>query len=256
MSIKTEELIPIISNIKKRISEISAGRIIYLTISGAHLYGFPSFDSDIDFRGSFLAHTNNFIGLNKCRESITSINPDYQVHEIGKVIKLCIKGNCNILEHVLSKQIVSTPEYFKLKELIFDALAKRAIYNSYRGMATFNYKKFILGGKATYKKYLYVFRGLLAGRYFLETGMIEPDINKLNKVYKIDEVKKLIKAKREREEKAVVQDMDSGKLDELITLLYNKIDTAYENSKLQDIPSKHNIKKLNSFLIKLRKSLL
>jgi len=251
--IPTEELIPIISKIKKKVSEESAGKVIYLTISGAHLYGFPSYDSDIDIRGAYLADPSYFLGIHSCKDTITSIEPDVQLFELKKLINLAIKGNCNVLEHIFSSPIYKTPEYFKLKELVNNVLAKDGIYNSYRGMATFNYKKFILGGKATYKKYLYVFRSLLAGRYFLETGRIEPDLTKLNRVYKIKEISKLIKAKMDREEESIIKEINSGKLDELIHYCYNKLDNSYIKSSIPARPDKHDIKKLNSFLIRIRK---
>jgi len=253
---KIENLIPIISNIKKKVSEVSAGKIIYLTVSGAHLYGFPSYNSDIDIRGSYAANPSFFLGIHSCKDTITSIDPDFQLFELKKLINLAIKGNCNVLEHIFSNPIYKTPEYFRLKELIQNILAKDGIYNSYRGMASFNYKKFILGGKATYKKYLYVFRGLLAARYFLETGRIEPNLAKLNKVYKIKEISTLIKAKMDREEESVAKEIDSGKLDELIHYCYYKLDNAYNKSSIPAKPDKRDIKKLNSFLIKLRKDML
>jgi uncharacterized protein len=36
-----------------------------ITISGSHLYGFSSPDSDIDFRGAYLCDTMHLLGINK-----------------------------------------------------------------------------------------------------------------------------------------------------------------------------------------------
>jgi predicted nucleotidyltransferase len=225
-------------------------------ISGAHLYGFPSKDSDVDFRGCFIADTNYLLSLNKPKDTISSLYPDYQIFELEKEIKLSLKGNFNVLEHIFTKPIYTTPEHKHLLGLVYNALAKKGIYESYKGMVIFNYKKFILGGKQTYKKYLYVFRGLLAGRYFLETSMIQPNLEKLNSAYKFPEIKRLINAKKNRDEKSIVYDINSGKLDELIQYCIEKIDEAYIKCSLTELPDKKAVKDLNSFLIKMRKDLL
>ncbi len=252
---KTEELIPIVSKIKSKVSEV-AGKVVYITVSGAHLYGFPSKDSDIDYRGSYIANPNMLLGLNTPTDCFVSVNPDYQMFELKKEIWLALKGNCNVLEHIFSEPFLISLQYFELKEMIRESLSKEGVYNSYRGMATFNYKKFILGGKVSSKKYLYVFRGLLAGRHFLETGIIQPNLTKLNSIYKIPELKKLIKAKTEGNETDIAQDIDSGKLDELIQKAFADLDKAYEKSKVQETPDKRDVEQLNSFLISERKKML
>ena len=96
----------------------------------------------------------------------------------------------------------------------------------------------------------------MAGRYVLETGKIEPNIESLNKVYKFPEVRELIKAKRMGEEEAFVKNLNSGKLEELVSLCYQKIDAAYIKSNLPETPTKKDENKLNSFLIKLRRSFI
>lgn len=252
----TEQLIPIVSFIKNEVSKNYAGKVVYITISGAHLYGFPSKDSDIDFRGSFIANPNLFLGLNIPKMNFDCVSPyDISMMELAKEINLILAGNCNILEHVFSEPFYVTPEYMELKELVHNCLGKKGIYESYRGMATFNYKKFILGGKQSFKKYLYVFRGLMAGRFFLETWRIEPDINKLNAVYKFPEVKLLIKAKTDGNEDDYREIADSGKLDSLIQHCFQKIDESYQKCRIPETPDKKALTKMNSFLVQLRKTM-
>jgi len=90
MEISTESLIPIISSIKKKISDTCSGKLLYLTISGAHLYGFPSPDSDVDYRGCYLYDTNHILGLRSAKDTITINNPDIQLFELGKEIHLAL----------------------------------------------------------------------------------------------------------------------------------------------------------------------
>src|SRR2546430_16181968 len=44
--------------------------LLFVTISGAHLYGFPSPDSDYDLRGMHVLPIREVIGLNAARETI------------------------------------------------------------------------------------------------------------------------------------------------------------------------------------------
>ena len=44
--------------------------LIFATISGAHLYGFPSPDSDFDLRGMHLLPLERVVGLNTGPETI------------------------------------------------------------------------------------------------------------------------------------------------------------------------------------------
>ncbi|HQZ65515.1 MAG TPA: nucleotidyltransferase domain-containing protein, partial [Planctomycetaceae bacterium] len=44
--------------------------LLFATISGAHLYGFPSPDSDFDLRGVHLLPLEEVVGLQEGRETI------------------------------------------------------------------------------------------------------------------------------------------------------------------------------------------
>lgn len=251
----------VISEIKKGLS-VKPARLINLTISGAHLYGFESEDSDIDYRGTFLIHTSKLLGLHR-HEDVFDLKIDgpklieVSLFEMRKEIGLALSGNCNVLEHINAPQIVSSAESVKLKRLINNSFGKLGLYNSYKGMATFNYKKFILGGRNNAKKYLYVFRGLLAGIYVLQTGEIEPNIEILNRTFKIDEVKRLIELKKQGMEKGPVPaDLDTGILETRINELFERIDKAFERSKIPDRPSPEDVEKINEFLLETRKGYL
>jgi len=226
-------------------------------ISGSDLYGFPSKDSDVDLRGIFVYTTDKLLGLDTPRETIELKigNLDIVLFEIKKALSLAYKGNSNVLEHIFSKQIYSTPEFLELKEIL--VLNKKGIYNSYKGLSTFNYKKFILKGrKNTVKKFLYVLRGLMAGIYALEVGKIEPNLEILNKQFKIPEVKILLKLKREgKENDPLPSVLDTGKVEEKILELFQRIDKAYTKTNLRE-PSQEDRKELSKFLLKIRKKYL
>ena len=251
-----EDQIKVVSAIKQKVDTDQNGRVIYITISGSHLYGFTSKDSDVDYRGTYITGTENLLGLRRKRDVI-EMKPDIVMFELAKELGLAIKGNCNVLEHINAEPIYRTAESLELKRMVNNTFGKRGLYNSYRGMAMFNYKKFILKGKKTYKKYLYVFRGLMAGTHALQTGRIQPNIVELNKYFKIPLVKTLVQHKRGGTENEEVQDMvDSGELDAVIPELFEKMDRAYDRCKISEKPDEDGLSQINSWLIQRRVDLI
>lgn len=254
MKMKIKDEIQIVSKMKNAVHN-KGGNLLNAYVSGSHLYGWESKDSDIDIRGCFILRKENFLGLEKPIEVIeikTEDNKDIVLFEIKKLIGLALQGNCNILEEINSSQFYKNADFVKLKQLINNAFGKKGIYNSYKGMAEFNYKGFILRGRNTIKKYLYVFRGLMAGIYCLQTGLIKPNIEELNKYFKIKEVDKLLKIKKEGLENEPLKDLEEGILDNKIRELFDKIDEAYLKCKMPEEPTKEEIEEINNFLIKLR----
>jgi len=251
--IPLEEQIRTIAQVKDKIDRDKNGTLIYLTISGSDLYGFPSKDSDVDYRGTYLTGTEGLLGLNKKRDVI-EMKPDIVLFELSKELHLALKGNCNVLEHINAEPVYRTSDFLDMKQMINNAFPKKGLYDSYRGMAMFNYKKFIMRGRKTYKKYLYVLRGLMAGTYALQTGRIESNTETLNKYFKIPEVKTLIKSKREGFENDTVTSMiEDGSLDSIIPPLFERMDKAYTKSKIPDKVDPDLWNEINSWLINLRK---
>jgi predicted nucleotidyltransferase len=248
-----EEQIKIIAQVKDEIDRTMNGTLIYLTISGSDLYGFPSKDSDVDYRGAYLTGTEGLLGLNQKRDVI-EMKPDIVLFEMLKELHLALKGNCNVLEHINAEPVYRTAEFLEMRQMVNNAFPKQGVYNSYRGMVMFNYKKFIMRGRKTYKKYLYVLRGMMAGIYVLQTGRIESNIETLNKYFKLPEVKTLIKAKREGfENDTVTGIIEDGSLDAMIPPLFERMDKAYVKSKIPDRVDPDLWNQVNSWLINLRK---
>jgi len=245
----------VVKEIRNKLNE-SNNKLVNLMISGSYLYGFPSKDSDIDFRGMFLFDTNLLLGLRRPRDVIEmeiGLN-DIVLNEVGKEIGLCLAGNCNAFERLNGPQIVSSAEFLKLRKLLNGCMAKDGLYKSYKGIATSNYKKFIKSGRGTIKKYLYVFRGLMAGIYALERGRVEPNIEVLNRRMRIAEVEKLVKLKKAgKENENLPRSLSERRLEKRIDELFERIDMDYEKSKLAERPDEQDVEKVNKFLIKVRK---
>lgn len=249
-----KEHLEVISEIKRK---LKSSVLTSLMISGSHLYGWSEKSSDIDYRGTFQVHTNRFLGLGSYRDSLlfNMGNNDVCVFEIKKEVELSLKGNCNALERINAKQLLSTAEFLELRRLVNNAWGKIGIYNSYKGMATFNYKKFILQGRNSVKKYLYVYRGLMAGIYALETGQIQPNISELNRYFKIKEIKELVDLKKSGK-KVLPKEHDTGNLEKLINKLYMRMDKSFVKSKIPDRASDKDRKEISDFLISIRKDFM
>ena len=88
--------------------------LLFATISGAHLYGFPSPDSDVDLRGCHVLPLEKWGGLASDDETvqdariIDGLEMDIVSHDARKFFLLLLKPNGYVLEQLLSPLIVHT----------------------------------------------------------------------------------------------------------------------------------------------------
>src|SRR4051812_11232568 len=88
--------------------------LVFITVSGAHLYGFPSVDSDYDLRGSHLLPGEAFWGLGQPRETLepkaeTAVGlVEIVTHDLRKFVRLLLKRNGYVLEQLTSPLVVRT----------------------------------------------------------------------------------------------------------------------------------------------------
>ena len=102
--------------------ESTLRRHIVVSLSGAHAYGFPSPDSDLDLKGIHVAPTADLAGLNPPTlhadrvEVIERVEIDYTSNEIGQVLNGILKGNGNYIERILGRiLLMRSPEAEELK---------------------------------------------------------------------------------------------------------------------------------------------
>src|SRR5215510_14897209 len=98
--------------------------LLFVTVSGAHLYGFPSPDSDYDLRGVHVLPFREFAGLEVGEETVSvsevqdALELDLVTHDIRKFFLLMLKKNCYVLEQLYSPLVVqTTPEHEELKDI-------------------------------------------------------------------------------------------------------------------------------------------
>src|SRR5437868_6625144 len=95
--------------------------LLFATISGAHLYGFPSPDSDYDLRGAHILAAEEALGLLSQHDTVElskhdDLELDLVTHDIHKFFGLLLKANGYVLEQLYSPLVVcTTPEHEELK---------------------------------------------------------------------------------------------------------------------------------------------
>src|SRR5277367_423448 len=115
--------------------------LIFATLSVAHLYGFPSPDSDYDLRGCHLLPVEEVVGLDHGRETIEwsadddGLEIDLVTHDARKFFELLLKKNGYVLEQLYSPLVIhETPEHSELKAIAHCCLTRHHDHH-YRGFA-------------------------------------------------------------------------------------------------------------------------
>lgn len=99
--------------------------LLFATISGAHLYGFPSPDSDYDLRGVHILPAREVLGLSEPPETIQISEDrggtlvDLVTHDTAKFFRLLLRPNGYVLEQFTSPLVVqTTPAHAELLALV------------------------------------------------------------------------------------------------------------------------------------------
>jgi len=225
---------------------------LFVTISGAHIYGFPSSDSDVDLRGCHQLELPEIIGLGKPTETVDfsgihhGIEVDLVSHDIGKYCGLLVKNNGYILEQVFSPLVVTGQELLdQLRPLAENCITRNHFFH-YRGFFATQLKLIEKQTPVTAKAVLYAYRVLCTGIHLMLTGVVETDLRVLAKEMNLDFIEELIAAKVAEK---IEFKFDVAEHLERLKELEKEMESAFENSKL---PEKPNREPVNEFLVSLR----
>lgn len=245
--------------IDKRLHTITARQpypLLFATISGAHLYGFPSPDSDYDLRGSHILPVREVIGLGDGRETIESsrveegLEIDLVTHDVKKFFLLLLKKNGYVLEQVFSPLIVqTTPEHDALKTIARKCITRHHSHH-YFGFAETQWKLFFKEEPHRVKPLLYVYRVLLTGIHLMRTGEIEANLLHLNEAFRLPYIADLIARKQAGPERAMLAEADVPFYQGEFERLRSELEEAYHASVLPEAPAAKGA--LNDLLIQLR----
>ncbi|WP_319423055.1 nucleotidyltransferase domain-containing protein [Pleurocapsa sp. FMAR1] len=233
--------------------------LLFTTISGAHLYGFPSPDSDYDLRGIHILPTKEVIGLYSAAETIevsevkSGLQIDLVTHDLKKFFILLLKRNGYVLEQLYSPLIVqTTPEHKQLKAIASNCITRNHYYH-YLGFAKSQWRLFTKGNIYQIKPLLYIYRVLLTGIYLMNTGRVEANLLNLNQEFSLPYIGDLVAQKCTESEKSILKETDIEHHFQEYQRLQRELEAAFGNSHLPDDSSAKL--ELNSLLIDTRQKL-
>jgi len=231
--------------------------LVFATICGAHLYGFPSADSDFDLRGVHLLPLEQVVGLDPGEETVEKeglhdgIEMDLVTHDAKKFFGLMLKKNGYVLEQLLSPLVVhTTPEHEELKAIAKDCITRHHAHH-YLGFASTQWKLFRKDDSPEVKSLLYVYRVLLTGIHLMRTGEVEANLLTLNKSTKLPYIGELVERKLSGPEKGRLDAADVEFHEQEYEGLVAELELAAEKSTLPEVGT--GKKALNDLLVRLSK---
>jgi len=231
---------------------------LFATVSGAHLYGFESPDSDVDLRGAFVAPLHEALRITPFEETRVieriqdGIELDWVAHDIHKFARLMPRRNGYVLEQLYSPLVVLGGPWLDELRGIGEGCIIRHLYHHYRGFLA-TQRKLLLKPDATVKAMLYAYRVALTGIHVLRTGAVEANLPKLLSEHPTEGVDELIARKREGTEKQHLLAEDLGRHLPALDRLEGALLAAFEASALPDEATSRPA--LDDFVVRARLSL-
>ena len=247
--------------IDPRLNRIVAAQpypLVFATISGAHLYGFPSPDSDFDLRGAHLLPLEKIAGLKAQDETvedsrvIEGLEMDIVSHDVKKFFGLLLKKNGYVLEQLYSPLIVqSSSAHEELKRICTGCITRNHSHH-YFGFAETQLKLFLKESPRRVKPLLYIYRVLLTGIWLMRTGRIEANLVSLNETFQLPQLHDLIARKLAGPEQSTLNDFDVSFHESEYERLRGMLQQAHDQSALPEAPKEATHAALNDLLIRLR----
>ena len=238
--------------------------LAFATVSGAHLYGFPSADSDFDLRGVHLCPLREVVGLGTPRETVDrtevvdGAEVDLVTHDAAKFFGLLLRRNGYVLEQVLSPLVVHAgPGFDELRDLAARCVTRHHAHH-YLGFAR-TQRRLVerclvdQNDPPPVKAVLYLVRVLLTGRHLMDGGRVEANLVNLLEDHPLPWVPALIAAKRSGGERDAVPP-DSNFCRTEFDRLTADLEAARDRSSLPDRPDAAVVDGLNDLLVRLRLS--
>ncbi|MEU6282946.1 nucleotidyltransferase domain-containing protein [Streptomyces sp. NPDC047028] len=227
--------------------------LLFATVSGAHLYGFPSRDSDVDLRGAHLLPAADLVGLREPAETRSrtwvrdGVELDLVTHDLRKFVRLMLRRNGYVLEQLLSPLVVHTGDaHRELAALVPGVLTSHHAHH-YRGFAVTQWRLFEKSGEL--KPLLYTFRVLLTGIHLMRTGEVQAHLPTLaDRLEAPGYLSELMAAKAEREHGPA--EIDHARVEADVERLHTALDEAQAGSALPDAPTAQDA--LHDLVVRLR----
>ncbi|WP_199551267.1 DNA polymerase beta superfamily protein [Streptomyces sp. N35] len=229
--------------------------LLFATVSGAHLYGFPSQDSDVDLRGVHLLPAEALLGLREPQETRSrmwvrdGVEMDLVTHDLRKFVRLMLRRNGYVLEQLLSPLVVHTGSAHAELAALAPAVLTSNHAHHYRGFANTQTRLFEKTGEL--KPLLYAFRVLLTGVHLMRSGQVVADLPTLIALVNAPGyLPELIEAKASAEHGAA--DVDRVRVAADLEALHVVLDVAQEGAALPAEPDPSAYDALHDFVVRAR----
>ena len=217
--------------------------LLFVTVSGAHLYGFPSPDSDYDLRGVHVLPPGDVVGLRPTRETVEvsrdddGLELDLVTHDLAKFARLLLRRNGYVLEQLLSPLVLhSTPVHEELVALAPACVTRHHLHH-YAGFARTQWRLFGKESPPRVKPLLYVYRVLLTGLHLMRTGRVEADLTRLLDEYPQPGVRELVERKRAGAEQGTLSPDEVAAHAPAFDRLFARMHEAHASSTLPEAPT-------------------
>ena len=227
---------------------------VFATVSGAHLYGFASVDSDLDLRASHILPATEVAGLRTGPETISTdtwrdgVELDVVSHDLLKFARMLTTRNGYVLEQLLSPLVVTTSPVHTELIALAPGLITRHHAHHYLGFAATQQRLF--GTTGELKPALYTLRVLHTGIHLMRTGQVVADLGELSSLAYVPE---LIALKRSAEHGAF-----PAELRETFTkdaaVLREELEAARDASALPEHPDPDAVEALHQLVVRTRLS--
>jgi uncharacterized protein len=245
--------------IDARLADIARAQLfplLFATVSGAHLYGFPSPDSDWDLRGVHILPPTELLGLKEGPDTLTieeksdGFELDLVTHDVKKFFGLLLRRNGYVLEQLFSPLVVvTTPEHDELKAIARGCVTRHHNHH-YLGFAQTQWDLFMKESPRRVKPLLYVYRVLLTGIHLMRTGEIEANVVRLNEHAGLPQIPELVARKLAGPEKATLDDTDVAFHESEVSRLRRTLEEAGAASSLAEEPTAKEA--LHDLLLRIR----
>ncbi len=161
--------------------------ILFCVENGSRAWRMSSKDSDYDVRFVFAHQVKDYLALKKPKEVLERFFDEQRIKmgksegsfidmvgfDIFKYLGLLGRSNPTAIEWLVTDIVYYGRQSSELKRLVKKNFNPRALYYHYRSLCRNNYQKYILSDKdVSYKKYLYIIRGLTNAKWVANKKMI------------------------------------------------------------------------------------
>lgn len=230
--------------------------LLFATLSGAHLYGFPSPDSDFDLRGAHILPLRAIVGLDVGDETVErsgvrdGLEMDLVTHDVRKFFSMMLKKNGYVLEQVLSPIVIhESAEFSELRDIATRCVTRFHAHH-YLGFAETQWKLFLKENPRRVKPLLYVYRVLLTGIHLMRSGEVQANLLRLNEEAQLSFLNDLIQQKLTGPEKGTLSEADVAFHEAQVQRLTTQLEEASARSHLPETSSAGPA--LNDLLVRIR----